>query len=77
MLLLQISRLISHLEQPVHCCNDFNHAAVNLHAVTSSLVGLPPHYTDCKLCCFLGDVYIQPTQDTKNPVIYGVFSVSG
>uniref|UniRef100_A0A8C6SFN7 Sema domain, immunoglobulin domain (Ig), short basic domain, secreted, (semaphorin) 3Fb n=1 Tax=Neogobius melanostomus TaxID=47308 RepID=A0A8C6SFN7_9GOBI len=23
------------------------------------------------------DVYIQPTQDTKNPVIYGVFSVSG
>ncbi len=24
-----------------------------------------------------GDVYIQPTQDTKNPVIYGVFSVSG
>lgn len=27
--------------------------------------------------CFLGDVYIQPTQDTKNPVIYGVFSVSG
>lgn len=30
------------------------------------------------LClCLLGDVYIQPTQDTKNPVIYGVFSVSG
>lgn len=25
----------------------------------------------------LGDVYIQPTQDNKNPVIYGVFSVSG
>lgn len=25
----------------------------------------------------IGDVYIQPTQDTKNPVIYGVFSVSG
>ncbi|CAL9704270.1 unnamed protein product [Knipowitschia caucasica] len=25
----------------------------------------------------LRDVYIQPTQDTKNPVIYGVFSVSG
>ncbi|RXN03816.1 semaphorin-3F-like isoform X1 [Labeo rohita] len=24
-----------------------------------------------------GDVYIQKTQDTKNPVIYGVFSVSG
>lgn len=26
---------------------------------------------------FLGDVFIQKTQDTKNPVIYGVFSVSG
>ncbi|KAJ3601807.1 hypothetical protein NHX12_029571 [Muraenolepis orangiensis] len=26
---------------------------------------------------YVGDVYIQPTQDTKNPVIYGVFSVSG
>uniref|UniRef100_G3P8Z3 Sema domain, immunoglobulin domain (Ig), short basic domain, secreted, (semaphorin) 3Fa n=1 Tax=Gasterosteus aculeatus aculeatus TaxID=481459 RepID=G3P8Z3_GASAC len=25
----------------------------------------------------LRDVYIQPTQDNKNPVIYGVFSVSG
>lgn len=32
----------------------------------------------CKFCIYLlGDVYIQPTQDTKNPVIYGVFSVSG
>lgn len=27
--------------------------------------------------CLSGNVYIQPTQDTKNPVIYGVFSVSG
>lgn len=31
-----------------------------------------------KFCLRLsGNVYIQPTQDTKNPVIYGVFSVSG
>ncbi|KAK3574964.1 hypothetical protein QTP86_019707, partial [Hemibagrus guttatus] len=29
------------------------------------------------LCTFSGDVFIQKTQDTKNPVIYGVFSVSG
>ena len=35
--------------------------------------------TNCNKFChyLLGDVYIQPTQDTKNPVIYGVFSVSG
>ncbi|XP_056104567.1 semaphorin-3F isoform X1 [Rhinichthys klamathensis goyatoka] len=33
--------------------------------------GIETHFDD------LRDVYIQPTQDTKNPVIYGVFSVSG
>lgn len=39
---------------------------------------LPAIYTDVISLFFLtGDVYIQPTQDTKNPVIYGVFSVSG
>lgn len=35
-------------------------------------------HSNASLClCLLGDVYIQPTQDIKNPVIYGVFSVSG
>uniref|UniRef100_A0A673IT90 Semaphorin-3F-like n=1 Tax=Sinocyclocheilus rhinocerous TaxID=307959 RepID=A0A673IT90_9TELE len=39
---------------------------------------LQPFHCNVVLClCLLGDVYIQPTQDTKNPVIYGVFSVSG
>uniref|UniRef100_A0A8C5ARD8 Sema domain, immunoglobulin domain (Ig), short basic domain, secreted, (semaphorin) 3Fb n=1 Tax=Gadus morhua TaxID=8049 RepID=A0A8C5ARD8_GADMO len=33
--------------------------------------GMETHFDE------LRDVYIQPTQDTKNPVIYGVFSVSG
>ncbi|XP_058229580.1 semaphorin-3F isoform X1 [Hemibagrus wyckioides] len=33
--------------------------------------GIETHFDE------LRDVYIQPTQDTKNPVIYGVFSVSG
>lgn len=33
--------------------------------------------TELSLCTFSGDVFIQKTQDTKNPVIYGVFSVSG
>ncbi|KAK0150290.1 Semaphorin-3F [Merluccius polli] len=34
-------------------------------------------YNECTCLFPAGDVYIQPTQDTKNPVIYGVFSVSG
>uniref|UniRef100_A0A669DXF4 Semaphorin 3F n=1 Tax=Oreochromis niloticus TaxID=8128 RepID=A0A669DXF4_ORENI len=33
--------------------------------------GMETHFDE------LRDVYIQPTQDIKNPVIYGVFSVSG
>uniref|UniRef100_A0A3P8UEA0 Sema domain, immunoglobulin domain (Ig), short basic domain, secreted, (semaphorin) 3Fa n=1 Tax=Cynoglossus semilaevis TaxID=244447 RepID=A0A3P8UEA0_CYNSE len=33
--------------------------------------GMETHFDE------LRDVYIQPTQDTRNPVIYGVFSVSG
>ncbi|TRY84738.1 hypothetical protein DNTS_027429 [Danionella cerebrum] len=33
--------------------------------------GIETYFDDLK------DVYIQPTQDIKNPVIYGVFSVSG
>uniref|UniRef100_A0A8D3DQX7 Sema domain, immunoglobulin domain (Ig), short basic domain, secreted, (semaphorin) 3Fb n=1 Tax=Scophthalmus maximus TaxID=52904 RepID=A0A8D3DQX7_SCOMX len=33
--------------------------------------GMETHFDE------LRDVYIQPTQDNKNPVIYGVFSVSG
>uniref|UniRef100_A0AAQ6AMD7 Sema domain, immunoglobulin domain (Ig), short basic domain, secreted, (semaphorin) 3Fb n=1 Tax=Amphiprion ocellaris TaxID=80972 RepID=A0AAQ6AMD7_AMPOC len=33
--------------------------------------GMETHFDE------LRDVYIQPTQDLKNPVIYGVFSVSG
>ncbi|KAK6321626.1 hypothetical protein J4Q44_G00086020 [Coregonus suidteri] len=33
--------------------------------------GIETHFDE------LRDIYIQPTQDTKNPVIYGVFSVSG
>uniref|UniRef100_A0A8C7M5U3 Semaphorin 3F n=1 Tax=Oncorhynchus kisutch TaxID=8019 RepID=A0A8C7M5U3_ONCKI len=33
--------------------------------------GIETHFDE------LRDVYIQPTQDTKTPVIYGVFSVSG
>eukprot|EP00063_Salmo_salar_P026972 XP_014001807.1 PREDICTED: semaphorin-3F-like [Salmo salar] len=33
--------------------------------------GIETHFDE------LRDVFIQPTQDTKNPVIYGVFSVSG
>ncbi|XP_027858934.1 semaphorin-3F-like isoform X2 [Xiphophorus couchianus] len=33
--------------------------------------GMETHFDE------LRDVYIQPTQDTKNPVIYGVFTVSG
>ncbi|XP_026077380.1 semaphorin-3F-like [Carassius auratus] len=33
--------------------------------------GIETHFDE------LRDVYIQPTQDTKNPIIYGVFSVSG
>ncbi|KAF3856213.1 hypothetical protein F7725_016936 [Dissostichus mawsoni] len=33
--------------------------------------GIETHFDE------LRDVYIQPTQDNKNPVIYGVFSVSG
>ncbi|XP_029287914.1 semaphorin-3F-like isoform X1 [Cottoperca gobio] len=33
--------------------------------------GIETHFDE------LRDVYIQPTQDTKNPVIYAVFSVSG
>ncbi|XP_027858829.1 sema domain, immunoglobulin domain (Ig), short basic domain, secreted, (semaphorin) 3Fa isoform X1 [Xiphophorus couchianus] len=33
--------------------------------------GIETHFDE------LRDVYIQPTQDTRNPVIYGVFSVSG
>ncbi|KPP73955.1 semaphorin-3F-like [Scleropages formosus] len=36
--------------------------------------GVAANFTEV---CFAGDVYIQQTQDTKNPVIYGVFSVSG
>uniref|UniRef100_A0A3Q2DKZ5 Sema domain, immunoglobulin domain (Ig), short basic domain, secreted, (semaphorin) 3Fb n=1 Tax=Cyprinodon variegatus TaxID=28743 RepID=A0A3Q2DKZ5_CYPVA len=33
--------------------------------------GMETHFDE------LRDVYIQPTQDTKNPVIFGVFTVSG
>uniref|UniRef100_A0A6Q2YGA0 Semaphorin-3C n=1 Tax=Esox lucius TaxID=8010 RepID=A0A6Q2YGA0_ESOLU len=33
--------------------------------------GIETHFDE------LRDVYIQPTHDTKNPIIYGVFSVSG
>uniref|UniRef100_A0A3Q1I0P0 Uncharacterized protein n=1 Tax=Anabas testudineus TaxID=64144 RepID=A0A3Q1I0P0_ANATE len=40
--------------------------------------GMETHFDELQIFPFpQRDVYIQPTQDTKNPVIYGVFSVSG
>lgn len=52
--------------------------AFDLCAANISKVFLQLFHCSAVLClCLLGDVYIQPTQDTKNPVIYGVFSVSG
>lgn len=33
--------------------------------------------TNRLICFLLGDVFIQPTQDERNPVIYAVFSIAG
>uniref|UniRef100_A0A673H977 Semaphorin-3F-like n=1 Tax=Sinocyclocheilus rhinocerous TaxID=307959 RepID=A0A673H977_9TELE len=57
-----------------HCClvnkwSTFLKARL-ICSVTGS-DGMETHFDE------LRDVYIQKTQDTKNPVIYGVFSVSG
>uniref|UniRef100_A0A8C1GQJ2 Sema domain, immunoglobulin domain (Ig), short basic domain, secreted, (semaphorin) 3Fa n=1 Tax=Cyprinus carpio TaxID=7962 RepID=A0A8C1GQJ2_CYPCA len=57
-----------------HCClvnkwSTFLKARL-ICSVTGS-DGIETHFDE------LRDVYIQKTQDTKNPVIYGVFSVSG
>ncbi|XP_065135904.1 sema domain, immunoglobulin domain (Ig), short basic domain, secreted, (semaphorin) 3Fa isoform X1 [Paramisgurnus dabryanus] len=57
-----------------HCClvNKWStFLKARLICSVTGLDGIETHFDE------LRDVYIQKTQDTKNPVIYGVFSVSG